>query len=96
MKIGFCFCKDAPDVEVDIRMQMIRVVMDLCPRGEMNRCLCKDDTKINFPFTLMDIMNCEPKRVTKIVYYVFDSFVYVLILNYISLVGVPIQIRIDF
>ena len=41
--------------------------MDLCPRGEMNRCLCKDDTKINFPFTLMDIMNCEPKRVTKIV-----------------------------
>ena len=71
IQIGFCFCKDAPDVEVDIRMQMIREVMDLCPRGEMNRCLCKDDTKINFPFTLMDIMNCEPKRVTKIVIWCF-------------------------
>ena len=60
---GFCFCKDAPDVEVDIRMQMVREVMDLCPRGEMDRCLCRDDDKIHFPFTIMDIMTCEPKRV---------------------------------
>ena len=63
IKSGFCYCKDAPDVEVDIRMQMIREVMDLCPRGEMNRCLCRDNSKITFPFTIMDIMNCEPKKV---------------------------------
>ena len=54
-------------------MQVIRVVMDLCPRGEMDRCLCKDDTKIHFPFTLMDIMNCEPKRVTLIGLYLIYS-----------------------
>ena len=52
-------------------MQVMREVMDLCPRGEMDRCLCaKNDTKIHFPFTLMDIMNCEPKRVTIIVIFV--------------------------
>ena len=52
-------------------MQVMREVMDLCPRGEMDRCLCaKNDTKIHFPFTLMDIMNCEPKRVTMIVIFV--------------------------
>ena len=59
-------------------MQMIREVMDLCPRGEMDRCLCKGDTKIHFPFTLMDIMNCEPKRVTMII-----VFVILVISNYL-------------
>ena len=62
---GFCFCKDAPNVEVDIRQQMIREVMDLCPRGEMNRCLCKDNTKITWPFNLVDLFGCEVKKVQK-------------------------------
>ena len=60
---GFCFCKDAPNVEVDIRQQLIREVMDLCPRGEMNRCLCKDNTKITWPFNLVDLFGCDVKKV---------------------------------
>ena len=61
---GYCFCKGAPDVEVDIRQQVQKVMFDLCPRGEMNRCLCEDNSKITFPFNLMELLPCRPKKVT--------------------------------
>merc|ERR1739844_655355 len=59
---GFCFCKDAPNVEVDIREHMLRAVMDLCPRGEMDRCLCVDNRKIIWPFTMSDVISCSPRK----------------------------------
>ena len=35
--LGYCFCKDNPEKEVDARPQVFRIVQDLCPRGEINR-----------------------------------------------------------
>ena len=60
---GFCFCKDAPTVEIDVRQQFLKEVMDLCPKGRMDRCLCSDNTKITWPFTQFDVINCGPKKV---------------------------------
>ena len=60
---GFCFCKDAPTVEIDVRQQFLKEVMDLCPRGRMDRCLCSDNSKIMWPFTQFDVINCGPKKV---------------------------------
>jgi len=59
---GFCFCNDAKEIEVDIRDQALKEVMDLCPRGEMDRCLCKDNTKILWPFTQFEMLECAPKK----------------------------------
>ena len=62
---GFCFCKDAPTVEVDVRQQFLKEVMDLCPKGKMDRCLCRDNSKIIWPFTQFDVITCGPKKVTQ-------------------------------
>ena len=61
--LGFCFCNNAPNVEVDVREHSLRAVMDLCPRGEMDRCLCKDNNKIIWPFTAFDLVTCSPRKV---------------------------------
>ena len=35
--LGYCFCKDNPDREVDVRPDYFKNVLDLCPRNEINR-----------------------------------------------------------
>ena len=50
-------------MEVDIRDQVLREVMDLCPRGKLDRCLCKDNTKITWPFSPFDMLTCGVKKV---------------------------------
>ena len=71
MPAGYCFCQDAPNVEVDIRQQLQKVIFDLCPRGEMNRCLCEDNSKILFPFNALELISCYPK---KVMYYDLKRF----------------------
>ena len=34
----------------DARNWPLKAVMDTCPPGEMNRCLCHDDSTVTFPF----------------------------------------------
>ena len=46
-----------------MRDQALKEVMDLCPRGEMDRCLCKDKTKLLWPFTQFEMLDCAPKKV---------------------------------
>ena len=40
-----------------------KMSIELHPRGEMSRCLCKDNTKIVWPFTLVDLFACDVKKV---------------------------------
>ena len=37
--VGYCFCKDNPEKEVDVRPDYFKNVLDLCPRNELNRYL---------------------------------------------------------
>lgn len=61
---GFCICKDKPDKLVDGRPFPAQAVMDICPKGEMNRCLCHDNKKVDFPFDIRTFfLDCRPKRV---------------------------------
>ena len=61
----FCYCKDSPDVRKDSRPRELAAVMDLCPVGEMDRCLCIDNSVIHFPFDMATFFfNCRPKRVS--------------------------------
>ena len=76
ISLGFCFCNDAKEIEVDIRDQALKEVMDLCPRGEMDRCLCKDKTKILWPFTQFEMLACAPKKVNVIVVIWFQIKLY--------------------
>ena len=46
-----------------MRQQVQKVIFDLCPRGEMNRCLCEDNSKITFPFNALELISCYPKKV---------------------------------
>ena len=56
-------CEDAPDVEVDVRMYEMAVIMDLCPRNRMSRCLCHDNTVMKAPFDLQSFyFQCRPKK----------------------------------
>ena len=56
-------CGDAPDVEVDVRMYEMAVIMDLCPRNQMSRCLCHDNTVVKAPFDLESFyFQCRPKK----------------------------------
>jgi len=60
---GYCFCTDAPEKEVDARPQVFKIVHDLCPRGEINRCLCHDGkTKVTGPLDVVQIFTCRPKK----------------------------------
>ena len=60
----YCRCADAPDVEVDVRMYEMKVIMDLCPRNKMSRCLCHDNTVMKAPFDLeIFFFQCRPKKV---------------------------------
>ena len=62
----FCYCKDSPDVERDSRNVEMKAIMDLCPRNEMSRCLCEDNSVIKFPFDMSTLFQvCRPKRVRK-------------------------------
>jgi hypothetical protein len=57
-------CKNDIHKLVQVRSEELAVVMDLCPRGEMDRCLCADNTKVTFPFDLQTFaFECRPKRV---------------------------------
>lgn len=61
---GSCFCKDDPDTPKDARNWPMKAVLDTCPVGEMNRCLCHDDTKVKYPFDMRSLfLDCRPKRV---------------------------------
>ena len=61
----FCYCKDSPDVRRDSRPRELSAVMDLCPVGEMDRCLCHDNSVIHFPFDMAQFFfHCRPKRVS--------------------------------
>ena len=60
----FCYCKNSPDVERDSRNVEMKAIMDLCPRNEMSRCLCEDNSVIKFPFDMTTLFQvCRPKRV---------------------------------
>ena len=61
---GTCFCKDDPSTPKDTRAQAMKAVLDVCPPGEMSRCLCKDNKKVVFPFDYRTLFkDCMPKRV---------------------------------
>ena len=61
---GSCFCKDDPDTPKDARNWPMKAVLDTCPVGEMNRCLCHDNKKATFPFDMRTLfLDCRPKRV---------------------------------
>jgi len=58
-----CFCKNDIKKEVDIRPQYFKGFMDLCPRNELNRCLCKDGKKTEeAPFDILKTIMCQPKK----------------------------------
>ena len=60
---SYCYCKDDPEKEIDLRPQVFSSFLDLCPRNELNRCLCSDGkTKMNAPFDIVTTMLCQPKR----------------------------------
>ena len=60
---AYCFCKDNPEKEIDIRPQFFSSFLDLCPRNELNRCLCGDGkTAMNAPFDILSTMSCRPKK----------------------------------
>lgn len=59
---GLCTCKGDPNYEVNIRPPQLKAVLRVCPDGEMDRCLCEDKSKIEYPWTLVDMMLCKPKR----------------------------------
>ena len=43
----------------------MKAVLDVCPPGEMNRCLCHDNSKVKFPFDYRTFfLDCRPKRVS--------------------------------
>jgi hypothetical protein len=61
----FCKCKGS-NKEVDVRPEEMKNVMDTCPRGKMNRCLCHDNEVAKFPFDIRTFyFDCRPKRVRK-------------------------------
>ena len=61
----FCYCKDSPKVARDARPIELAAVMDLCPAGEMDRCLCHDNAVANFPFDMATFFfECRPRRVS--------------------------------
>ena len=63
---NFCRCAGAPEVEVDVRMFEMAVVMELCPRNKMSRCLCHDNTVMKAPFDLESFFfQCRPKKVRR-------------------------------
>ena len=42
----------------------MKAVLDVCPPGDMNRCLCHDNSKVKFPFDYRTFfLDCRPKRV---------------------------------
>ena len=51
-------------MERDSRSQEMRVVMEVCPRGEMSRCLCQDKSVAKFPFDMTTFFQtCKPEKV---------------------------------
>ncbi len=72
----FCYCKDAPDVEVDTRPPEMVAVMDVCPRGMMNRCLCHDNKVAKFPFDMTTFLfECRPKKVRSYLFITGEYYV---------------------
>ena len=68
----FCYCRGSPDVERDSRNVEMKAIMDLCPRNEMSRCLCEDNSVIKFPFDMTTLFQvCRPKRVRAITAYCY-------------------------
>ena len=64
VSIDFCYCKDTPTIERDTMPPDIAALFALCPRGQMSRCLCHDNTVVHFPFDLSTLFSiCRPKRV---------------------------------
>ena len=62
---GICYCKGDPYTPRDSRNWPMKAVFDTCPRGEMNRCLCHDNSIATFPFDMRTLfLNCRPKRVS--------------------------------
>ena len=52
-------------MERDSRSQEMRVVMEVCPRGEMSRCLCQDKSVAKFPFDMTTFFQtCKPDKVS--------------------------------
>ncbi len=57
------------------RSQPVRAVMDACPRGQMNRCLCRDNSKIIWPFNLFSLITCRAKKVVQYIeFYIYALF----------------------
>ena len=51
---------------MDVRSDIFKNTLDLCPRNELNRCLCEDSkTTERAPFDLLTILSCRPKKVSK-------------------------------
>ena len=62
---GLCTCKGEPDYEVNIRPAQLKAVLRVCPDGELDRCLCKDNSKIVYPWSLLELTLCKPKKVSQ-------------------------------
>jgi hypothetical protein len=58
---GFCTCNNGN--EVDTRPPPIAAVLDTCEKHEISKCLCEDNTKLNYPFDIIGLFTCKPKRV---------------------------------
>ncbi len=61
---GYCNCTDpAEGVEVDVRSEAVAAVLNACPRGKINRCLCEDKkTVLKYPFNIVQLAECRPTR----------------------------------
>ena len=60
---AYCFCKNNPEKEISILPQYFYSFLDLCPRNELNRCLCGDSkTAIKAPFDIISAISCHPKK----------------------------------
>ena len=59
---GICTCKGEPNYEVNIRPPQHQAVFRVCPDGEMDRCLCADNSKIQYPWTTIELRQCKPKK----------------------------------
>ena len=62
---GICYCKGDPYTPRDSRNWPMKAVFDTCPTGEMDRCLCHDNSIVTFPFDMRTLfLDCRPKRVS--------------------------------
>jgi len=59
----FCTCAKDPEKELDSRPRELSTILDVCPRGQIDRCLCHDNQVVHFPFDMQEFLfRCRPKK----------------------------------